>query len=160
MCPIVANSGTGHGGAGGRTDDVAPATRIQPEVSPMNEARFTEEHAWVRMDDDGIATVGISDYAQEQLGDIVYVQLPDIGRDLVQSEDCAMIESVKTTSDVKCPIGGRVIEINETLADVPERVNEGALDDGWLFRLEPADDAEFEDLMDGEDYDDFVDSLG
>ncbi len=126
----------------------------------MNEPRFTEEHAWVRMDDDGIATVGISDYAQEQLGDIVYVQLPDVGRDLVQSEDCAMIESVKTTSDIKCPLGGRVIEINETLADVPEKVNEAALDDGWLFRLEPADDAEFEDLMDAEDYDDFVDSLG
>jgi len=88
------------------------------------------------------------------------VQLPDVGRDLVQSEDCAMIESVKTASDVKCPIGGRVIEVNEALADVPEKVNDAALDDGWLFRLEPADDAEFEDLMDAEDYDDFVDSLG
>lgn len=125
----------------------------------MNEARFSEEHAWVRMDDDGIATVGISDYAQEQLGDIVYVQLPDVGRDLVQGEDCAMIESVKTTSDVKCPIGGRVLEVNEALADVPEKVNEAPLDDGWLFRLEPADEAEFQDLMDSDDYDDFVDSL-
>lgn len=125
----------------------------------MNAARFTEEHAWVRMDEDGIATIGISDYAQEQLGDVVYVQLPDVGRDLVQGDDCAMIESVKTTSDVKCPIGGRVIEVNETLADVPERVNEAPLDDGWLFRLEPADEAEFEDLMDAEDYDDFIDSL-
>lgn len=125
----------------------------------MNEARFTEEHAWVRIDDDGIATVGISDYAQEQLGDVVYVQLPDVGRDLVQGEDCAMIESVKTTSDVKCPIGGRVLEVNEALADVPEKVNESPLDDGWLFRVEPADDAEFEDLMDGEDYDDYVDTL-
>lgn len=125
----------------------------------MNEARFTEEHAWVRIDDDGIATVGISDYAQEQLGDVVYVQLPDVGRDLVQGEDCAMIESVKTTSDVKCPIGGRVLEVNDALADVPEKVNESPLDDGWLFRVEPADDAEFEDLMDGEDYDDYVDTL-
>lgn len=125
----------------------------------MNEARFTEEHAWVRIDDDGIATVGISDYAQEQLGDVVYVQLPDVGRDLVQGDDCAMIESVKTTSDVKCPIGGRVLEVNEALADVPEKVNESPLDDGWLFRVEPADDAEFEDLMDGEDYDDYVDTL-
>jgi len=111
------------------------------------------------MDEDGIATIGISDYAQEQLGDVVYVQLPDVGRDLVQGDDCAMIESVKTTSDVNCPIGGRVIEVNETLADVPERVNEAPLDDGWLFRLEPADEAEFEDLMDAEDYDDFIDSL-
>ena len=126
----------------------------------MSTTRYTRDHEWLRLETDGSVTLGITAYAQEQLGDIVYVQLPDIGRDLVQSEDCAMIESVKTTSDVKCPIGGRVIEINETLADVPERVNEGALDDGWLFRLEPADDAEFEDLMDGEDYDDFVDSLG
>ncbi len=125
----------------------------------MNPARFTEEHAWVRMDEDGIATIGISDYAQEQLGDVVYVQLPDVGRDLVQGDDCAMIESVKTTSDVKCPIGGRVIEVNEALADVPERVNEAPLDDGWLFRLEPADDAEFEDLMDADDYEGFVESL-
>lgn len=125
----------------------------------MNPARFTEEHAWVRMDDDGIATIGISDYAQEQLGDVVYVQLPDVGRDLVQGDDCAMIESVKTTSDVKCPIGGRVIEVNETLADIPERVNETPLDDGWLFKLEPSDEAEIEDLMDADDYDDFVDSL-
>jgi len=125
----------------------------------MNPARFSEDHAWVRMDDDGVAIVGISDYAQEQLGDVVYVQLPDVGRDLVQGEECAMIESVKTTSDVKCPLGGRVIEVNETLADVPERVNESPLDDGWLFKLEPADEAEFEDLMEAGDYDDLVDSL-
>ena len=70
-----------------------------------------------------------------------------------------MIESVKTTSDVKCPIGGRVIEVNEALADVPEKVNESPVDDGWLFKLEPADEAEIEDLMDAEDYDDFVDTL-
>lgn len=125
----------------------------------MNPARFSEDHAWVRIDDDGVAIVGISDYAQEQLGDVVYVQLPDVGRDLVQGDECAMIESVKTTSDVKCPLGGRVIEVNETLADVPERVNESPLDDGWLFKLEPADEAEFEDLMEAGDYDDLVDSL-
>lgn len=185
MCPIVSKtrvndghgSGDTHWRAGNHGDarqSVAvlalamkatacgPTQRIpvskEFEVKKMNEARFTEEHAWVKMDDDGIATVGISDYAQEQLGDIVYVQLPDIGRDLGQGEDCAMIESVKTTSDVKCPIGGRVIEINESLVDLPERVNESAVDDGWLFKLEPADDSEFENLMDADDYEDFVDS--
>jgi glycine cleavage system H protein len=125
----------------------------------MSDVRYTEEHAWVVIDDDGVATVGISDYAQEQLGDIVYVQLPDIGRDLVQGEDAVMIESVKTTGEVKSPIGGRVIEINEHLGEAPERVNESPLEDGWLYRLEPADEAESEDLMDGDDYEDLVGSL-
>ena len=125
----------------------------------MSDVRYSEEHVWVAIDDDGVALVGISDYAQEQLGDIVYVQLPDIGRDIEQSEDAVMIESVKTTAEVKCPIAGRVIEVNETLADSPERVNESALDDGWLFKLEPADETQFEDLMDADDYEDFVSGL-
>jgi len=125
----------------------------------MSETRFTEEHAWVRIEEDGMAVVGISEYAQEQLGDVVYVQLPDIGRDLKQGEDCTMLESVKTTSDVKCPMSGRVIEVNELLLDAPEKLNEAPLAEGWLFKLEPADEAEFEDLMDGEDYEDFVDTL-
>ena len=125
----------------------------------MIEARFTEDHAWVRIDADGIAIIGISDYAQEQLGDIVYVQLPDLGRDLVQGEDCTLIESVKTTSDVKCPLSGRVIEVNEMLLDEPDKLNEAALDEGWLFKVEPSDEAEYEDLMDADDYEDFVDTL-
>lgn len=125
----------------------------------MSSARFSEDHVWVAIDDDGVATIGISDYAQEQLGDIVYVQLPDVGRDVVQGEDAVMIESVKTTGEVKCPIGGRVIEINDALAEAPEKVNEAALDEGWLFKLEPADEAEYEDLMDSDDYDDFISSL-
>jgi glycine cleavage system H protein len=126
----------------------------------MSETRFTEDHAWVRIEEDGMAVVGISGYAQEQLGDVVYVQLPDIGRDLQQGEDCTMLESVKTTSDVKSPMSGRVIEVNELLLDAPEKLNEAPLAEGWLFKLEPADEAEFEDLMDGEDYEDFVDTLG
>ncbi len=125
----------------------------------MIEARFTEDHAWVRIDEDGIAIIGISDYAQEQLGDIVYVQLPDLGRDLVQGEDCTLIESVKTTSDVKCPLSGRVIEVNEMLLDEPDKLNEAALDEGWLFKVEPSDEAEYEDLMDADDYEDFIDTL-
>jgi glycine cleavage system H protein len=125
----------------------------------MSDVRYTEDHVWVAIDDDGVATIGISDYAQEQLGDIVYVQLPDIGRDLEQSEDAVMIESVKTTGEVKCPLAGRVIEVNDTLADAPERVNESALEDGWLFRIEPTDETQFEDLMDADDYEDFVSGL-
>ncbi len=125
----------------------------------MSEVRYTEDHAWVLIDDDGVATIGISDYAQEQLGDIVYVQLPDVGRDIIQGEDAVMIESVKTTGEVKCPIGGRVIEINEILSDSPERVNESPLEDGWLFKLEPTDESEAEDLIDADDYDDLIGSL-
>ncbi|MBI2799980.1 MAG: glycine cleavage system protein GcvH [Gammaproteobacteria bacterium] len=125
----------------------------------MSEVRYTEDHAWVLIDDDGVATIGISDYAQEQLGDIVYVQLPDVGRDIIQGEEAVMIESVKTTGEVKCPIGGRVIEINETLSDSPERVNESPLEDGWLFKLEPTDESEAEDLIDADDYDDLIGSL-
>ena len=124
----------------------------------MSEMRFTEDHAWVRMEEDGIAVIGVSDYAQEQLGDVVYVQLPDIGRDLRQGEDCSTIESVKTTSDVNCPMSGRVLEINEALLEAPEKLNESPLQEGWLFKLEPVHEAEFEDLMDDEDYEDFVDS--
>lgn len=126
----------------------------------MNDVRYTRDHGWVCIDDDGIATIGITDYAQEQLGDIVYVQMPEIGRDLVQSEECILIESVKTTGEVKSPIGGRVIEVNELLAEQPEKVNESALDDGWLVRLEPADEEELEDLMDADDYEDYVSGLG
>lgn len=125
----------------------------------MSDVRYTEEHVWVTIDDDGVATIGISDYAQEQLGDIVYAQLPDIGRDVEQHEDAVMLESDKTTAEVKCPIAGRVIEVNETLADSPEHVNESALDDGWLFKLEPADETQFEDLMDADEYEDFVGGL-
>ncbi|MEN9725844.1 MAG: hypothetical protein RL434_210 [Pseudomonadota bacterium] len=126
----------------------------------MSELRYSEDHVWVMVDEDGVATIGVSDYAQEQLGDIVYVQLPDVGRDLEQGEDAVMIESVKTTGEVKCPIAGRVIEVNETLADEPQRVNESCLEDGWLFRMEPGDETQFEDLMDTDDYEDFVSGLG
>lgn len=122
--------------------------------------RYTEDHFWVAIDDDGTATVGVSEYAQDQLGDVVYVELPDVGRDLEQGEEAVVIESVKTTGEVRSPIAGRVIEVNETLAEEPALVNASCLDDGWLYKLEPADETQFEDLMDAADYDDFVASLG
>lgn len=122
--------------------------------------RYTEDHFWVAIDDDGTATVGVSEYAQDQLGDVVYVELPDVGRDLEQGEEAVVIESVKTTGEVCSPIAGRVIEVNETLADEPALVNASCLEDGWLYKLEPADETQFEDLMDAADYDDFVASLG
>lgn len=128
--------------------------------SSFPQRRYTEDHFWVALDDDGTATVGISDYAQTQLGDVVYVELPDVGRDLEAGEEAAVIESVKTTGEVRSPISGRVIEVNETLADEPALVNESCLEDGWLFKLEPADENEYEDLMEPADYEDFVNGLG
>ena len=112
----------------------------------MSETLYNEEHLWVRLDDHGMAVVGISDHAQEQLGDIVYVELPDVGREVIVDEEIALIESVKTTN-----------EINEELAERPEIINESPLDDGWLMRVEPDDSEDTNATMDEDDYKEFVD---
>ena len=92
----------------------------------MNELRFTEDHEWVLPHEDGTALVGITDYAQDQLGEIVFVELPDVGQELERGQECAVIESVKAAGELKAPVNGTVSEINETLADEPERVNNDA----------------------------------
>jgi len=114
----------------------------------MSEIRFHPEHAWVRLEADGTATVGISGFAQEQLGDVVYVQLPKVGRHVKQGEAAAVVESVKSASDVKMPISGEVLAVNEALLDAPETVNASPLDEGWFLRLKPADPAELDGLVD------------
>jgi glycine cleavage system H protein len=124
----------------------------------MRGTRYTEEHLWVRLDDHDMVVVGISEHAQEQLGDIVYVELPDVGREVAAGEEIALIESVKTTSDILAPVSGEILEINETLSDTPEIMNESPLDDGWLMRIEPSDIDEIEDLMDEDAYQEFVDA--
>jgi glycine cleavage system H protein len=124
----------------------------------MRGTRYTEEHLWVRLDDHDMVVVGISEHAQEQLGDIVYVELPDVGREVAAGEEIALIESVKTTSDILAPVSGEILEINETLSDTPEIMNESPLDDGWLKRIEPSDIDEIEDLMDEDAYQEFVDA--
>jgi glycine cleavage system H protein len=111
------------------------------------QVRFTEDHEWVRLEADGTATVGITEFAQESLGDLVYVEVPDIGRAVTQGEAAAVVESVKAAADVKMPISGEVVAINETLADNPGLVNEAAEDAGWILKLKPANPAEFEALM-------------
>ena len=120
--------------------------------------KYNEEHLWVRLDEFDMYVIGISEHAQEQLGDIVYVELPDIGREVTQGEEIALIESVKATSDIAAPVSGTVLEINEALAESPETINESPLDDGWLMRIEPQDTGDLEDLMDEETYQEFVDS--
>lgn len=126
----------------------------------MLELRFSSEHVWIRLDDDGLATVGISDYAQQQLGDCVFIEAPDIGRDIIATEDVGMIESVKTTSEIKAPASGTVTSINEDVLEKPELVNESPLDDGWLFRMRVDDEAALEELMDEDDYADYLETLG
>jgi glycine cleavage system H protein len=123
----------------------------------MFDTKYNEEHIWVHLDDHGMAVVGISDHAQEQLGDIVYVELPDIGREVTVGEEIAIIESVKTTSEVNAPISGTILEINEDLAENPEIINESALDDGWLVRIEPNGLDDSDATMGEEEYKESVD---
>lgn len=125
----------------------------------MLQLRYSSEHIWIRLDDDGFATIGISDYAQQQLGDCVYVEAPDLGRDIVVTEDIGMIESVKTTAEIKSPASGTVTAINEEVLEKPELLNESPLDDGWIFRMRVDDEAALDELMDEDDYSDYLESL-
>ncbi|MBQ0772736.1 glycine cleavage system protein GcvH [Parasphingorhabdus sp.] len=119
---------------------------------------FTDEHEWVEVEGD-TATVGITDYAQEQLGDIVFVEVPEVGTELEQGDDAAVVESVKAASDVYAAVSGEVIEVNEALEDEPGLVNSSAEEDGWFFRLTLSDKDELGDLMDEKAYKAFVEGL-
>ncbi|MCY4394051.1 MAG: glycine cleavage system protein GcvH [Rhodospirillaceae bacterium] len=112
---------------------------------------YSEDHEWIEVDGDA-GTVGITDFAQEQLGDVVFVELPEIGRIVIKGDDMAVVESVKAASEVYAPVGGEVIAVNDALEDNPAVVNEEAESDGWFVRLRLADAAELEDLMDAEAY--------
>lgn len=125
----------------------------------MSEMRFTEDHEWILIEDDDIATIGITDYAQEQLGELVYVELPDVDLELTQGSEAATIESVKAAGEVKAPISGTVVEVNETLTDEPERVNNDPTGDGWFLKMKVHDSAELEELMDEDAYEAFIKEL-
>ena len=127
-------------------------------AKPPADIRYTKEHEWVRMDGD-IATVGITDYAQEALGDVVFVELPEIGRDVAADEACSVVESVKAASDVYAPLAGKVVETNPTIIDDPSIVNSDAEGEGWFFRIELDDTATFDALMDAAAYDEYVETL-
>lgn len=124
----------------------------------MSDAKYNEEHLWAKLDDLDMVVVGISEHAQEQLGDIVYVELPQLGREVTIGEEIAIIESVKTTSEISSPVSGEIREVNEALGDSPEIINESPLDDGWLMRIEPSDLSELDELMDEDAYREFVES--
>lgn len=116
------------------------------------ELKYTKSHEWVRRESDGSVTVGITEHAQDLLGDMVFVELPEVGRQLAAAEDCAVVESVKAASDVYAPITGEVTAANSALEDSPEIVNQHPYGDGWLFRLKPADEAEIDALLDAAGY--------
>ena len=114
--------------------------------------KFLSSHEWVRVEPDGSVTIGISDHAQDLLGDIVFVELPDIGQSIDAETDAAIVESVKAASDVYSPISGEVTEVNSILEDQPEIINSSPYEDGWFFKMTPSDLGEIEDLLSPEDY--------
>ena len=120
--------------------------------------KYSKNHEWARANEDGSVTIGITDHAQDQLGDLVYVEVPEQGQEVEADEACAVVESVKAASDVYAPIAGTVIEANEALADKPEVVNQDSYGEGWLMRLKPASDDAVDGLMDADAYREFVES--
>ena len=123
--------------------------------------KYTKQHEWVAINDgDEKAAVGITDYAQKQLGDIVYVELPGIGVKVNKGDEAAVVESVKAAAEVYSPISGEISEVNENLADSPELINNEAETNGWFFKLVPSEENELEELMNKEGYDSYIRDLG
>lgn len=125
----------------------------------MSTVKYTEDHEWVRIEADDEAVVGITGYAQEQLGDVVFVELPKLGKVMTQGDEAAVIESVKAAAEVYAPVDGEVVEVNEELDDNPALVNAEPTGDGWFFRLKVSDPAQFDALMDEAAYKTFLQGL-
>ena len=120
----------------------------------MADIRYTEEHEWVLVDGD-VATCGVSDHAQEQLGDVVFVELPDVGRQVAKDDECAVVESVKAASDVYAPVSGEVVEVNGDVEGDPSLVNAEATGKGWFFKIKLSDPSELDGMMDEAAYAEF-----
>ena len=116
------------------------------------ELRYASSHEWTREEADGTITVGITDHAQDLLGDVVFVELPEVGREVTAGQECAVVESVKAASDIYAPISGEVVAINDTLTDSPELVNSEPYAGAWFFRVKPNDSTELDKLMDADAY--------
>jgi glycine cleavage system H protein len=117
-----------------------------------SELKYASSHEWARLEEDGTITIGITDHAQEALGDVVFVELPGVGDSLAAGDEAGVVESVKAASDIYAPVGGEVIAVNAQLEDEPEIVNGDPYNDGWFFRLQPSDSGELEKLLSAEDY--------
>lgn len=114
--------------------------------------KYVASHEWLKLEDDGIITVGITDHAQDLLGDVVFVELPEVGRTVSADEEIAVVESVKAASDVYAPIAGEIVEINDELVDSPELANEDPYGKAWFFKVKPANVADYDDLLSAEEY--------
>ncbi|MES9870476.1 MAG: glycine cleavage system protein GcvH [Sedimenticola sp.] len=123
-----------------------------------SELKYTKSHEWIRDEGDGTVTIGITEHAQELLGDLVFVELPEEGASVEAGSECAVVESVKAASDVYSPVTGEVVGVNEALADAPETVNEDAFGDGWMFKVRLNDATELEDLLGAEAYTEVMES--
>lgn len=117
-----------------------------------SDLKYNSSHEWIRVEDDGSVTVGITDHAQEALGDVVYVELPEIDSEVAIEDEVAVVESVKAASDIYAPISGTIIAVNEDLEDAPETVNSACYDDGWIFKMTPSEPGELDNLLDAEAY--------
>ena len=124
----------------------------------MSDVKYTSDHEWIRLEGD-VATVGISNYAQEQLGDVVYVELPEVGKAVSKGSEAAVVESVKAASEVYAPLSGQIVEVNAVLGDAPGQINEDAEGNGWFMKIKLSDPGELDGLMDADDYATFVGSL-
>jgi glycine cleavage system H protein len=128
----------------------------------VSEIKFTKEHEWIRIEekeDEALAIIGISEFAQEQLGDIVSIELPKVGGIFRQGQTIAIVDSVKASSDIYTPISGKIIEVNEELIEKPERINQSPYDSGWITKIKPSNNEEFENLMTKEKYDRYIGEL-
>ncbi len=123
-----------------------------------SELRYTKSHEWIRSMDDGHLEVGITDHAQEMLGDMVFVELPEVGSTVGVGDDCAVVESVKAASDIYAPVGGEIVEVNGLLEDSPEVVNSDSYGAGWLFRIQPDDKGELDEHLDAEAYQELIEA--
>ena len=117
-----------------------------------SELKYASSHEWARLEENGTVTVGITDHAQDALGDVVFVELPEMGATLAAGDDAGVVESVKAASDIYAPVGGEIIAVNEHLEDEPETVNTDPYNDGWFFKLQPSDTSELDALLSAEDY--------
>ncbi len=124
------------------------------EINDLNlpqDLKYTKDHEWAKLSEE-VITIGINDYAQDQLGEIVFVELPEVGDTFEKDEEFGSVESVKAVSEIYIPIAGEILEINESLEDEPELVNESCYDQGWIIKIKPDDISEFEELMDRDEY--------
>lgn len=118
--------------------------------------KFTEEHEWLRIEDDGAVLIGITEHASEQLGDVVFIELPEVGTEVTKDEDICVIESVKAASDILAPIDGEIVEVNEMLVNDPGKVNDDPMGAAWFFKIKPAEVSQMDDYMDEPAYKKFI----